>query len=58
MDWFFNGLGTTLIGFLIGAIGGGAVGYKIGIKKSYRQNQKAGDNATQIQIGEANHNGR
>jgi Na+/glutamate symporter len=58
MDWFFNGLGTALIGLLIGAIGGGVVGYRIGIKKSFRQYQKAGNNAKQIQIGEINHNGR
>lgn len=58
MDWFFNGLGTALIGLFIGAIGGCAVGYRIGIKKNYRQQQKAGNKATQIQIGESNHNGR
>jgi len=58
MDWFFNGLGTALIGLLIGVIGGGAVGYRIGIKKSFRQHQKAGNNATQIQIGEGEYNGR
>jgi len=57
MDWFFNGLGSTLIGLLIGAIGGGLVGYRIGIKKNFRQHQKAGNNATQIQIGKGNFNG-
>ena len=58
MDWLFSGLGTTLIGVFIGAIGGGVVGYRVGIKKTYRQNQKAGNNVTQIQIGEGNNNGR
>ena len=58
MDWFFSGLGTALIGLLIGTIGGGVVGYRIGIKKSFRQQQKAGNNATQIQIGEGDYNGR
>jgi Na+/glutamate symporter len=58
MGWFFNGLGTALIGLLIGAISGGAVGYRIGIKKSNQQNQKSGDNSTQIQIGDGNYNGR
>jgi Na+/glutamate symporter len=58
MEWFFNGLGTALIGLLIGVVGGGAVGYRIGIKKSNQQNQKAGNNAKQIQIGEGNYNGR
>jgi Na+/glutamate symporter len=54
MEWFFNGLGTALIGLLIGATGGGIIGYHIGIKKSHRQTQKARDNATQIQVGEVN----
>jgi len=58
MDWFFNGLGTALIGLFIGAIGGCAVGYRIGIKKCYQQHQKAGNNAKQVQIGEGNYNGR
>lgn len=47
MEWFFNGLGTALIGLVIG----GTVGYRIGIKKSIRQKQKAGDNAQQMQVG-------
>ena len=58
MDWFFNGLGTALIGILIGAISGGVVGYRIGIKKSFRQYQKAGNNAQQIQSGKIDYNGR
>lgn len=56
MEWFFDGLGTSLISLLIGLIGGGAVGYRIGINKSVKQKQKAKDNATQIQIGK-NRNG-
>jgi len=56
MEWFFSGLGTAIIGIIIGAIGGGAIGYRIGIKKNNRQTQKAGDNVTQIQIGEGNYN--
>lgn len=51
MEWFFNGLGTALIGFVIGGIGGGVVGYRIGIKKSICQKQKAKNNATQVQVG-------
>ena len=57
MEWFFEGLGTTLVTLLIGLAGGGAVGYRIGIKKSTQQKQKAKNNATQIQIGRDN-NGR
>lgn len=50
MEWFFNGLGTALIGLIIGAVGG-VVGYRIGVKKSIHQKQKAKDNATQVQVG-------
>jgi hypothetical protein len=48
MDWIFSGIGT----FLVGLIFGGASGFTIGritIKKSAKQNQKAGNNATQTQ---------
>ncbi|KAA6318884.1 hypothetical protein EZS27_031157 [termite gut metagenome] len=51
MEWFFEGLGTALIGLVIGITGGGAIGYRIGIKKNIHQKQKAKDNATQIQVG-------
>ena len=52
MDWFFSGLGTMLLGLLIGAAGGGIAGFKIGIKKSvFRQSQVAGNSAQQTQIG-------
>lgn len=56
MEWFFNGLGTALIGFIIGTFGGVFVGYRIGINKSSRQNQKAGDNATQVQLNMGDNN--
>ena len=61
MEWMFDGIGTelisTVIGLLIGAFGGGAVGYKIGSKNKIKQNQNAGDNSKQIQIGSVNYNG-
>lgn len=50
MDWFFDGVGTLLIGLVIGAGGGGAIGYRVGVR-STKQIQKAGDNASQTQIG-------
>lgn len=34
MEWFFDGLGTSLIILIIGLLGGGAVGYKIGKHKT------------------------
>lgn len=50
MDWFFNGLGTQIIMMIITLIGGGIVGYKIGIKKNMiNQVQKAKNDAKQDQ---------
>lgn len=53
MDWIFDGIGTEIIGIIIsliiGALGGGAVGYKIGIKRTVKQKQIAGDEAKQKQ---------
>lgn len=49
MEWYFDGIGTEIIGIvislMIGSLGGGAVGYKIGVK----QKQTAGNNAEQRQ---------
>ena len=50
MEWFFSGLGTTIVSFIIGIIGGGLVGYRIGVKKNTRQIQKAKNNSTQTQV--------
>lgn len=51
MDWFFDGLGTMLIGLVLGGAGGTAVGWKIANNKFQRQSQKAGNNASQTQVG-------
>lgn len=58
MDWFFSGIGTEIvsivISLIIGAIGGGTVGYRIGIKRTANQKQRAGNNSKQrqeLQIG-------
>lgn len=52
MDWFFNGLGTLLIGTVIGAAGGGGIGYKIGVSTNkVTMKQKAGNNSSQNQTG-------
>jgi len=58
MDWIFEGIGTSLITLIIGLITGSTIGYKIGIKKNIRQSQKAGDNSSQIQVGNDFNNGR
>lgn len=50
MDWLFDGLGTMLLGLIVGGGLGGTVGWRFGVK-SVRQSQRAGDNATQSQIG-------
>jgi p-aminobenzoyl-glutamate transporter AbgT len=59
MEWFFSGLGTTIITLIVGLVAGGTVGYKIGINKktTTKQKQKAGDNSSQVQIGR-DYNGR
>ncbi len=52
MEWFFDGIGTSIISLIVGLLTGGSVGYRIGINKnSANQKQKAGDSSTQIQIG-------
>lgn len=58
MEWFFEGLGTAIISLIIGIFTGGAIGYRIGIKKNISiQKQKARDNSTQVQVGR-DYNGR
>lgn len=57
-SWIFDGIGTEIVciivSLIIGAVGGGAVGYKIGVKNSNKQIQKAKNNANQQQIGSIN----
>lgn len=50
MEWIFDGIGSTIISFLLSFALGGTIGYQIGINKN-NQKQKARDNSTQIQIG-------
>lgn len=51
----FSGIGTELICCLVSFLLGGGIGYRIGVSSKNRQSQKAGDNSTQIQIGNTNH---
>lgn len=57
-QWLFDGIGTEIISIIVslivGLIGGGIIGYRIGIKNKTKQNQKAKDNANQVQIGNVN----
>lgn len=52
MEWVFDGIGTAIISAILGLLIGGAAGYRIGVKKAtIKQNQKAGENSHQTQIG-------
>lgn len=50
MDWFFDGLGTMLIGLVLGGSAGGFIGWRVGIN-STRQSQRGGDRSRQTQVG-------
>ena len=43
MEWIFDGIGTEIISLLIGLAGGGAIGYRIGIRNKISQHQKGRD---------------
>lgn len=55
LSWVFDGIGTEIIcivvSLVVGSLGGGAIGYRIGVKNRNKQIQKAKDNANQNQIG-------
>ena len=50
VEWFFDGLGTLLIGLIVGGAGGGIAGWRIGVSRT-TQRQKAGDSVRQTQAG-------
>ena len=55
LSWIFDGIGTEIIcivvSLVVGSLGGGAIGYRIGVKNRNKQIQKAKDHANQNQIG-------
>ncbi len=53
-EWFFDGIGSQIIGIIIGLLIGGGIGGTVGYKIGAKQKQKARDNATQMQIGSVN----
>ena len=57
LKWIFDGIGTAALTFIVGLLVGGTAGYKIAIRKTIKQRQKAGANSNQTQIGEIK-NGR
>lgn len=48
MDWIFDGIGTAIITFILGLLGGGIAGYKIGVHKKTNINIKTGKKSTNI----------
>ncbi len=48
-EWVFDGIGTELIGLLIGSVLGGFAGYKVGVSSKAKQVQKAKDHSEQKQ---------
>lgn len=54
VKWFFDGLGTEIISVIIGAVGGGLIGFRIGKRKSkFIQTQEAGSHSEQYQKGKS-----
>ena len=50
MEWFFEGIGTFLLGLLLGGGAGSAVTWRIKMNRVVKS-QTAGRNSTQIQAG-------
>jgi hypothetical protein len=50
VDWFFDGLGTLVIGLIVGGGAGAAAGWRVVVTRT-RQQQRAGNSARQTQIG-------
>ena len=45
VTWVFDGIGSTIFSLIVGALIGGAIGYKIGIHKNVKQKQIGGNSA-------------
>lgn len=50
IEWVFSGIGTQIISYLITAGLSAFIGYKIGVKNTVKQIQKAGENSKQHQV--------
>lgn len=50
MEWLFDGLGTMLIGVILGGGAGGYAGWRLGVR-NITQTQKAGKKSRQTQVG-------
>jgi hypothetical protein len=49
MQWLFEGLGTLLVGIVLG-VAGDRAWISVGMRRSTKQRQKARDHATQTQV--------
>lgn len=49
VTWVFDGIGSTIFSLIVGALIGGAIGYKIGVHKNVKQKQTGGDTVKQRQ---------
>lgn len=57
MEWIFDGIGTSIVMFILGLVIGAPVGYKFGVHRAkINQKQNAGDSSTQKQVGQINNN--
>lgn len=52
VDWFFSGLGTMLIGMILGGAAGSTITWRTMSRRStVKQKQRAGNNSQQVQVG-------
>lgn len=51
MEWLFDGLGTMLIGLVLGGAAGTAGGWNLAKSRLQQQSQKSGNEANQVQVG-------
>ena len=49
--WIFDGIGSELLGMIVGVLLGGGIVYKLNTKQKTYMKQKAKDNACQTMIG-------
>lgn len=50
MEWINQNF-TEIVIAVLSALGGGFIGFRIGVNNKQKLSQKAGDNSTQIQSG-------
>ena len=48
-EWIFSGIGTTVLSHIVTAVVSAFAGYKVGVRSTVKQIQKAGKNSKQYQ---------